>query len=241
MVYLDKTKLPKHIAIIMDGNGRWASEHSMPRLYGHQKGRDALKRVIEVALEVGIPYLTVWAFSTENWRRPQDEVMGLMNLLRHTLQKNLAELHQQNIRLKVIGLRDRIPKDLQDLIDHAISLTAQNTALTLSVAFNYGGRADLTQAVQALAAKVQAGKMTPQEITEELISQHTLTHDLPDPDLIIRTGCVQRLSNFMMWQASYSELVFCNVNWPAFSKKDFMDAIEEYQKCDRKFGNITAA
>lgn len=238
--YLEDAKLPRHVAIIMDGNGRWAQQRGANRLFGHQKGVDALKRAIEAAIDLGIPYLTVWAFSTENWGRPSDEVSGLMKLLKRYLQKDLADLHDRNICLKIVGLRDYLEPSLLKLIDQAVDITKNNTRLTLTVAFNYGGRADIVATTKKLVQKVQAGQLTVDDIDEDLFSEHTLTADLPDPDLLIRTSNVKRLSNFMMWQCGYTELVFLDTYWPDFTKDDLIYALQQYQQCERKFGGLSA-
>jgi undecaprenyl diphosphate synthase len=237
---LDYARLPQHVAIIMDGNGRWAKRRGANRLFGHQKGVDALKRAIEATIDIGIPYLTVWAFSTENWGRPSDEVSGLMKLLRRYLQKDLADLHDRNICLKIVGLRDYLEPSLLKLIDQAVDITKNNTRLTLTVAFNYGGRADILATTKKLAQKVKDGQLTVDEIDEELFSGHTLTASIPDPDLLIRTSNVKRLSNFMMWQCGYTELVFLDTYWPDFTKDDLIYALQQYQQCERKFGCISA-
>lgn len=237
---IDKTQLPSHVAIIMDGNGRWAKHRGRPRLYGHQKGVESLKRSITFALEVGIPYLSVWAFSTANWVRPETEVTGLLNLLRHSLKKDLAEFHKAGIKLRVIGLQERLPKDLVALIENAVQVTEDNTKLTLNLVFNYDGRTDILKATRHLVEKVSIGAMRPEDITEETFSKHLLTLDLPDPDLLIRTSGVMRLSNFMMWQCAFTELVFLDKYWPDFTEEDFAYAICQFQKCERKFGQISA-
>lgn len=233
------SKLPQHVAIIMDGNGRWARQQNMPRLFGHQKGVDTLKKAVETAIQVGIPYLTVWAFSTENWRRPEDEVKGLLNLFKIALKKDLPEFHKQNIRLKVLGLRNGLDKDLVDLIDKAEDLTKNNTALVLTVAFNYGGRADILQATQKAATLVLEGKLQPQDISEDLMTSLMLASDIPDPDLIIRTGKVSRISNFMLWQGFYAELVFQDILWPEFSPAKFYEALHTFESYQRNFGRVT--
>lgn len=237
---LDYTNLPRHVAIIMDGNGRWAKIRGANRLFGHQKGVDAVKRAIEAALEIGVPYLTLWAFSTENWHRPSDEISGLMSLLKRVLQRDLADLHARNICLKVVGLRDFLDPSLLKLIDQAVEVTKNNTRLILTIAFNYGGRSDILAATKKIAQKVKAGDLTVEEITETIFSAHTLTADIPDPDLLIRTSGVKRLSNFMMWQCVYTELVFLETYWPDFTKDDFIYALQQYQQCERKFGRISA-
>lgn len=229
-------KTPQHVAIIMDGNGRWAKQQGHPRLYGHQKGVDALKIAIESAIKSSVPYLTVWAFSTENWRRPVEEVRGLMDLFKVALRRDLPEFHRQNIRLRVLGLREGLDRELVDLIENAESLTANNSALNLTVAFNYGGRADILYAVKRIAGLVANGQLKPEEITEDIISQNLLGANLPDPDLVIRTGKVSRLSNFMLWQGFYAELVFQDILWPEFTEEKFHEALEYYESCERNFG-----
>ena len=237
---IDLRNLPEHVAIIMDGNGRWARSRGMPRLFGHQKGVEALKNAIAFALQVGIPYLSAWAFSTANWKRPETEIKGLMNILRRTLKKDLVEFHERGICLKVIGSRVNLPSDLLAMIDHAEHLTAPNTKLTLLINFNYDGRTDIIEATKALARKVQAGLLAPEDITEELLTAQTMTSGIPDPDLLIRTSGVVRLSNYMMWQCTFTEFVFLEKNWPDFQKQDFCNSIQKFQKCGRNFGQISA-
>lgn len=223
----------------MDGNGRWAKKRSMPRLFGHQRGVEALKKAIGFALDVGIPYLSAWAFATANWKRPETEISGLMTILRRTLKKDLREFHERDIRLKVIGSRERLPDDLLEMIDRAEDLTKDNKKLTLLINFNYDGRTDILEATKALASKVKAGEISPEDITEDLFSDHTMTSGIPNPDLLIRTSGVVRLSNYMMWQCAFTELVFLEKNWPDFKKQDFCTAIQEFQKCERNFGQIS--
>lgn len=237
---IDLRNLPQHVALIMDGNGRWARSRGMPRLFGHQKGVDALKEAIAFALEVEIPYLSAWAFATANWKRPETETKGLMNILRRTLSRDLVEFHERGICLKVVGSRLNLPDDLLAMIDRAEQLTAPNTKLTLLINFNYDGRTDIVEATKALARKVQAGLMAPEQITEEAITAHTMTAGIPDPDLLIRTSGVMRLSNYMMWQCTFTEFVFLEKNWPDFKKQDFCNSIQKFQKCERNFGQISA-
>lgn len=232
-------KVPEHIAIIMDGNGRWASQRKMPRLFGHQKGVAALKRAVEGCLELKVKYLTVYAFSTENWRRPEAEVSGLMTLLKKTLNSELASLHKQGVRLRTIGRRDRLPTDLLQLIDNAIELTQDNDQMTLIMALDYGGRDEILSAVRALASQVQSGEIDPSDITESLFSDSLYTSDIPDPDLFIRTSDVVRLSNFLVWQTAYTELVFLETYWPDFEKKHLLKAVKQFQECERKFGRAS--
>lgn len=231
--------LPHHLAIVMDGNGRWARRRGLPRLMGHHRGVESLKKVIESVLEFGIEYLTVFAFSTENWRRPKDEVSGLFSLLRRTLQSDLAEFHKNNIRLRVIGRREGVDPETLALMDHAVELTKDNTALNFTIAFNYGGRDDIVSATRILAERVVRGEIEPSDITEDLFSKSLLTFDLPDPDLFIRTSDVSRVSNFLIWQTAYTELVFLETYWPNFKKEDLVFAIRKFQKCQRKFGGVS--
>jgi undecaprenyl diphosphate synthase len=235
-----KGPLPQHIAIIMDGNGRWAMRQGMPRLMGHHRGAEALRRTIEACNEIGIRYLTVFAFSTENWRRPAEEVSGLMALLKCYLKSELAEAHRNNLRIRVIGDRTRAGQEILMLMEHAVTLTQQNTGLNLTIAFDYGGRDEIVKASRCLADQVKKGILQPEEINEELFARFLFTHDLPDPDLFIRTSDVSRISNFLIWQTAYTELVFLDVYWPDFSRKDLLHAIAHFQKCERKFGKISA-
>lgn len=228
--------MPAHIAIIMDGNGRWAMRRKMPRMFGHQKGVGALKRTVEGCLELGVQYLTVYAFSTENWCRSETEVSGLMSLLRHTLKSELADLHKQGICLKIIGRRDRLPSDLLTLIDQAVTLTQENTHLTLVMALDYGGRDEILAATRDLAERVKSGDIQPQDITEKMFAGALYTADIPDPDLFIRTSNVVRLSNFLMWQTAYTELVFLEACWPDFTKEDLYQAVSQFQERERRFG-----
>jgi len=235
---LSPDKMPRHVAIIMDGNGRWAKSLGKPRLYGHQQGAEALRRAIRAAIELKIPYLTVWAFSTENWSRPPQEITGLMTLMKTLLPKELGNFNKNNIRLRVAGLRDKLSPDLIQIIDQAVESTQNNTGLTLTIAFNYGGRADILQAAQRIASAVHEGTLKPQEVTEDLFSNYLLTADIPDPDLIIRSAPDYRLSNFMMWQGAYAELVFLETYWPDFDKTIMINALQEYQKRERRFGGL---
>tara|TARA_A100000171_G_scaffold49430_1_gene58512 strand:+ start:1106 stop:1891 length:786 start_codon:yes stop_codon:yes gene_type:complete len=232
-------KIPRHVAIIMDGNGRWATRRKMPRMFGHQKGVLALKRAVEACLEQRVDFLTVYAFSTENWRRSEMEVNGLMSLLKKTLKSELADLHKQGIRLKTIGRRDRLPKDLIALIDNAVKVTADNTKMTLVMALDYGGRDEIVSATRFLAQSVKEGSLDPEDITDEIFSKALYTADIPDPDLFIRTSDVVRLSNFLIWQTTYTELFFLKKCWPDFQKEDLCEAIRQFQGCERRFGRAS--
>ncbi|HPH98027.1 MAG TPA: isoprenyl transferase [Anaerolineaceae bacterium] len=229
-------KKPTHIAVIMDGNGRWAAKRGLPRLAGHQAGTENLRRIITACVEFGIPYLTIYAFSTENWRRPQDEVQGLMHILETVLERELAELHKQGVQLRHIGHLEGLPGNLQEKVRKAVELTRDNTRLTLCVAFNYGGRDEIVCALRQMAAE----GLKPEEITEESISAHLFTAGIPDPDLIIRTSGELRTSNFLIWQAAYAEYYPTPLFWPDFDKEALREAILAYGKRERRFGRVSA-
>ena len=228
--------LPRHVAVIMDGNGRWAKARGMPRTFGHRKGADAVRRCIVGATELGIPFLTLYGFSSENWRRPATEVDDLMGLLRRYLQSELAEIHKNGVCVRVIGDRTRLPADVARLIDDAEARTAANQRLTLVIALSYGSRQEITEAARRLAEAVQAGALQPAEIDEEHVTRELLTTGIPDPDLLIRTSGEQRLSNFLLWQLAYSELIFIDKLWPDFDKSDLLAAVEEYRRRERRYG-----
>jgi undecaprenyl diphosphate synthase len=228
--------LPRHIAIIMDGNGRWAQARGLPRVAGHRRGAEAVRRTVAAAGELGIPYLTLFGFSSENWKRPSAEIDDLMGLLRHYLRREIAELHRDGVRLKVIGQLGRLAPDIVSLIDHAVELTRDNRALTLTIALSYGGRAEIVAAVRKIAQQVAAGSLAVEAIDEACLSRHLFTADLPDPDLLIRTSGEQRISNFLLWQCAYAELVFTKTLWPDFAKSDFDQAIDEYRGRERRYG-----
>ncbi|WP_255720288.1 isoprenyl transferase [Oryzibacter oryziterrae] len=232
--------MPRHVAIIMDGNGRWARSRGLPRVEGHRRGVNAVREAVRHAQSLGIEWLTIYSFSSENWSRPLDEVQELMGLLKLFIRRDLADLHKANVRVRVIGERAGLPADIADLLDEAEAKTAENTGLTLVVAFNYGARNEIARAVRALAADVAKGVIDPQDITEASIAGRLDTAAIPDPDLIIRTSGEQRLSNFLMWQAAYAEFVFLPVHWPDFDAKAFDEAISEYQGRERRFGGLTA-
>lgn len=234
----EQQNIPKHIAIIMDGNGRWAQKRGLPRVFGHRQGAETVRRVVEAAANAGVKYLTLFGFSTENWSRPAEEVSELMNLLRHYVRSNVADLQKNNVRLCVIGERERIEPDVLATIEQAEALTAKNDRITLTIAFSYGARQEIVLAMRKLAEDVQNGKLTPSEIDVSMVSGALLTADLPDPDLLIRTSGEQRISNFMLWQIAYSELVFVDTFWPDFGKDDLDLAIRTYQSRDRRFGGV---
>ena len=230
---------PAHVAVIMDGNGRWAKSRGLPRTAGHKKGVDAVRRTVEAAGDLGIGYLTIFSFSSENWRRPEEEVSDLMQLLRFYLRSEIADLHRNGVRLRVIGDRARLSKDIVGLIDNAETLTRDNRKLTLVVALSYGSRQEITLAARRLAEEVRAGTLDPADITEDRLSERLFTADIPDPDLIVRTSGEKRISNFLLWQAAYAELVFVDTLWPDFSKRDLEAAIEEFHRRERRFGATT--
>ncbi len=231
---------PGHVAIIMDGNGRWAKARGLPRTAGHKKGVDAVRRTVEAARELGIGTLTIFSFSSENWRRPEEEVSDLMGLLRFYLRSEVAELHRAGVRLRVIGDRTRLSEDINRLIDNAEGLTRANRVMTLVVALSYGSRLEIVHAARRLAEEVAAGRLAPGAIDEGALSARLYTADIPDPDLIIRTSGEKRISNFLLWQAAYAELVFVDTLWPDFTKRDLEAAIEEFHRRERRFGATTA-
>lgn len=234
-----ETAAPLHVAIIMDGNGRWARARSMPRTFGHREGVKAVRRVVDCAPQLGITHLTLFGFSSENWSRPQDEVSELMNILRYYLRREVAELHKNNVRIRMLGDRARLSADIVALIDNAEQLTAANTGLCLNIALSYGARGEITNAVRRIAEAVAAGTLSPAEIDDETVQSCLDTEGLPDPDLLIRTSGERRISNFLLWQIAYAELVFTDVLWPDFDRAHLVDALEEYSRRDRRYGRAT--
>lgn len=232
-------KIPQHVAIIMDGNGRWAKQRHMPRTYGHAKGAKVLEQTLEDCDSLGVKYLTVYAFSTENWSRPLQEIQVIMNLFRDYLVSSVDKCMRNNVRCMVIGDRSRLSPDIIESINNLENATKDNTGITFIVAINYGGRDDLTRAVKKITADVQAGNMGPDDITEQMISDTLDTKGIPDPDLLIRTSGEQRLSNFLMWQLAYSEFYFADVHWPDFNKDELIKAFEKYSSRERRYGNIS--
>ncbi len=230
--------VPVHVAIIMDGNGRWAKSHGLPRTAGHKRGAEAVKRVVEGAGKFGIKYLTLFGFSSENWSRPESEIRDLLNLLRHTLKNDVTELHKQGIRLRVIGERMRLPVDTVELINNAETLTASNTKLMLTIALSYGGRQEIVAAAKSLAADCIAGHCAPSDIDEHMFGRRLFTADTPDPDILIRTSGEQRISNFLLWQIAYTELVFTETLWPDFDRTELEAAISDFSKRDRRYGAV---
>jgi len=236
----DRTDTPRHVAIIMDGNGRWAAARGLPRAEGHRRGVDALRKVVRAAGELGISYLTIFSFSSENWSRPASEIGDLFGLLRRFIRNDLASLHRDGVRVRIIGERGGLEPDICALLNEAEDLTRHNDRMTLVVAFNYGSRHEIASAAQRLATEVAAGARDPSTITAETLGQNLDAPDVPDPDLIIRTSGEQRLSNFLMWQAAYSELVFVPIHWPDFDKATLESAIAEYATRERRFGGLVA-
>jgi undecaprenyl diphosphate synthase len=228
--------LPAHVAIIMDGNGRWASARGLPRVAGHRAGVEAVRRCVRLAIEAGVGCLTLYAFSSENWRRPAAEVLDLTGLLRHFLRAEIAELHQRGVRLRVIGDRSRFDADIQRDLLAAEQRSAGNTRLSLVVGLSYGGRAEIVAAARAAAEAVRAGRLDPEQLDEAAFGQLLSTAGLPDPDLIIRTSGEQRLSNFLLWQSAYAELVFLDVLWPDFAEPHFSEALAEFARRERRYG-----
>lgn len=232
----DKKRIPQHVAIIMDGNGRWARARGLDRSEGHVEGVNTVRKITEAASEIGIKYLTLYTFSTENWNRPQEEVDALMNLIVIAIERETADLIKNNVRLTMIGDFGRMPDFARRRLSKCMDDTAQCTGLTLVLALSYSSRWEITEAVRNIAAKVQAGSLDPDDITDDTISRNLSTADMPDPDLLIRTGGDFRVSNFLLWQIAYSEIYVTSTYWPDFTKDDFLDALEQFQSRERRFG-----
>jgi undecaprenyl diphosphate synthase len=233
-----KASLPRHVAIIMDGNGRWARQRHLPRIEGHRAGADSARMIIRTAGELGIKYLTLYAFSVENWNRPKEEVDALMKYLVHYLKTETPELNKNNVRLEIIGQVYRLPEVVQEHLQKSIASLSKNNGLALIMALSYGGRTELVDAMRSIAKKVKAGELDPPDITEQVISQHLYTRNVPDPDLLIRTSGEMRVSNFLLWQISYTELLVTPTLWPDFRKPQFYAALEEYNRRHRRFGAL---
>ncbi len=236
---LDMERLPRHIAVIMDGNGRWAKSRGQDRLYGHSHGVESVRSVTTGAAELGIEYLTLYAFSTENWDRPQPEVIGLMMLLVDTLRKEIATLNKNNIRLHVIGAVDMLPDETKHELDEAIRETSVNTGLNLVIALSYSSRWEIIRAVKNIAADVEKGTLSPESIDDSVFQQYLCTKDIPDPELMVRTSGEHRISNFLLYQLAYAELYFTDVQWPDFRKEHLVEAIADYQNRERRFGKTS--
>jgi len=235
---IDKTKVPQHVAIIMDGNGRWAQGQALPRAKGHIEGVRRVEEIIDTARELGVKVVTLFTFSTENWNRPENEVLVIMNILTAVLERKLPKLNSDNIRLRMIGRTERIPNPLLQTIENVIDKTKNNTGLIVNLAFNYGARVEIIDAVQCIAKSVQEGHLNIEDICEDTISQALYTKGLPDPDLLIRTSGEQRISNFLLWQLSYAEFYFTEKLWPDFDSKELKKAILEFQKRERRYGKL---
>lgn len=236
-------KIPQHVAIILDGNGRWAKAKGMPRNYGHMQGAKAVEDILEVARDMGIKYLTVYAFSTENWNRPDTEVSALMTILRQYLKTSIKKSMKNNVRCRVIGERSRLSDDIRSAIEELEETTKENTGLQFTIAINYGSRDEITRAVRKIAARCAAGEISAEDITEKILTDHLFcenldTWDLPDPDLMIRTCGEQRISNYLLWQCAYTEFYYAQVAWPDFDKEQLQMALDSYGKRDRKYGGL---
>jgi undecaprenyl diphosphate synthase len=236
---IDLSALPRHVAIVMDGNGRWAKQRGEPRTEGHRAGEEAVARAVDAALELGISNLTLYAFSTENWRRPPNEVRFLLNDTQRFVRRRRDEFHSKGVRMRWIGRRERkIPRSVQRQIDESVEMTRDNTRMTLTVAFNYGARAELADAVRAIAEDAAAGRLDPKRVTDKTIAKHLYDPELPDVDLFVRTSGEQRISNYLLWQSAYAELVFLDVLWPDFDREHFFEAVRRYQDRGRRFGGV---
>ncbi|MGL4497072.1 MAG: isoprenyl transferase [Beijerinckiaceae bacterium] len=233
-------EVPRHVAIIMDGNGRWAAARGLPRVEGHRRGVEALRRTVAAAKELGISYITFFSFSSENWRRPAQEVADLMGLLKFFIRRDLATLHEQEVRIRVIGGRDDLAPDIRALLEEAESTTRSNRGLTMVIAFNYGGRAEILRATRRIAQGIAQGTIKPDAIDETLFSRHLDTASIPDPDVLIRTSGELRISNFLLWQMAYTEFVFLDSHWPDFDRATLEAAIRIYQSRDRRYGGLSA-
>lgn len=240
MTQKDKSfkSVPQHVAIIMDGNGRWAQQRYLPRTQGHVEGMRRVEDLVEFAPKLGVKYLTLFTFSTENWSRPESEVNMLMNMLMTVLNNKINKLKEDNIRFQTIGRRDKIPSSVMNAMDRVVAETSHNDGLYLNLAFNYGSRIEIVDAVQNIAKEVMEGKLKPESIDEETISTHLYTKNIPDPDLLIRTSGEKRISNFLLWQLSYAEFYFTDKCWPEFTPDEFKKAIEDFQKRERRYGNV---
>lgn len=235
---LDMTRIPKHIAIIMDGNGRWATERNKPRTYGHQAGVDTVRRITSECTRLGVKYLTLYTFSTENWNRPASEIHALMGLVLSSLEDEI--FMKNNVRFQVIGDMKRLPQEVQDKLQETMDHTAKNTKMTMVVALSYSSRWEITEAARQIAREVKEGKLNPDDISEDTISRRLTTNFMPDPELLIRTGGELRISNYLLWQIAYSELYFCDTYWPDFDEKCLHEAIASYQHRQRRFGKTEA-
>ncbi len=233
---IDKDRLPRHVAIIMDGNGRWATQRGLSRIAGHRRGRESVKDVVEAARRLGIQYLSLYAFSTENWQRPRDEVAALMRFLRHYLAAEMKKMMRNGIRLLAIGNLRKLPREVQAALREAIEDTRDNTGMTVILAVSYGGREELTDAMRSIARRVSRGELDPEEVDQELVAANLSTAGIPDPDLLIRTSGEMRISNFLLWQIAYTEIYVTETLWPDFREQEFLDAVAHFQRRERRFG-----
>ncbi|MFC0195034.1 isoprenyl transferase [Aureimonas pseudogalii] len=236
---VEQVRHPQHVAIIMDGNGRWAKARGLPRTMGHRRGVEAVREAVRTARHLKIRYLTLFAFSSENWRRPAEEVGELLRLLKFFIRRDLADLHKEGVQVRVIGAREGLPADIRSLLEEAEHLTRDNDRNVLVIAFNYGARDEMARAMRRIADKLVAGEVSPEAVTPDFVDEHLDTAGIPDPDLIIRTSGELRLSNFLLWQAAYSEFAFLPCLWPDFDRKAFEDAVRDYAVRDRRFGGVT--
>jgi len=236
---IDVTRLPRHIAIIMDGNGRWARKRLLNRVKGHERGAETVRTVVRTCREVGVSFLTLYAFSTENWERPQAEVVALMTLLKRFLVGETEELLENNIRLNAIGQVDRLPGDVRETLAKVMSVTARNTAMTLNLALSYGGRTEIVEMARKIAQQAKAGAIDPEAVSQDLVARHLYTWDMPDPDLLIRTSGEMRISNFLLWQIAYAEIFITPTLWPDFNRDELLDIFRWYQGRERRFGKVT--
>ena len=235
---IDHDNLPVHIAIVMDGNGRWAQQRSLPRIAGHNAGMKALKRIVRAASETGIKHLTVYAFSTENWKRSDEEVSGIFKILVHYIEKELNELNENNVKVRILGDYRKLPDQAVEKLEMSLRTTAENTGLQFNIALNYGGRSEILRSAVSLATMVKKGEIEPEQITENIFASQLYTAEIPDPDLVIRRSGEMRLSNFLLWQTAYSEFWFTDIYWPDFGKKDFETAIIDFQSRKRRYGGV---
>lgn len=236
MISIDPNRLPVHVAIIMDGNGRWAKKKLMNRVQGHQKGTDVVRKIVRASREIGISYLTLYAFSEENWKRPQREISALMNILKQFLKSELPEMQRNGIKLQTIGRTEKLPEDTKKVLHDTIEKTADNKDMALTLALSYGGRQEITDSVRKIASRIEKNEITSNDITEELISSSLYTQGIPDPDLLIRTSGEYRISNFLLWQIAYTEIYITPTLWPDFNKNEYLTAIKDFQKRARRFG-----
>lgn len=237
---LQRDAMPRHIAIIMDGNGRWAEAKGLPRAMGHAAGVEALRRTVEAAIKVDLPYLTIYSFSSENWTRPETEIDELMKLMKLYVATDLSKLHANNVRIRIIGDRDNLSNDLQRLLEQVESTTCNNTGLNLIVAFNYGARQELVQCIKKIYQDIDNNQIKQSDINQDLVASYLYTADIPDPDMLIRTSGEMRLSNFLLWQLAYAEFVFTQVLWPDFTEADLLQCVEIFKKRERRFGGLSS-